>query len=189
MKSLLLIVAILVAVAVPSFATPYIRYIGENGAPVWKSAGFDVSPRTPLNTVGVVNVGLLTHSTADGSLCAKLNLGSWCVPESWVPLQASLGGSFADQLYGGLGTGFNLAPQVGALLFAKVRASSSASLQALKTAFAAQDPTKTQVRLGVDFIGSIAQDGRFVSLREGFPGRGPMRVLGNAARLNIGLAW
>jgi hypothetical protein len=177
---------------------PYFKVLGF-GAPFWKSLGFDISPRSPLNTAGVASIGVVTHSTADGSLCRTLDLGSWCVPESWVPVQITFGGSLTSQAYLGAGSSFNLAPQVGALIFSGVSTQSSGWAQAVKTAFLAEDPSKGQVRLGVDFIGSIVQPyapdaygpqgSRFVSLKEAYPGRGPLRILGNAARLNVGWAW
>lgn len=178
---------------------PYARVLGF-GAPLWKSASFDIAPRKPLDTAALGSIGLITHSTADGSLCAKLNFGSWCVPESWVPLQVNFGGSFGATAYLGFGSSLNLAPQFGALLLQGVTNQSSGWAQAVKSAFLADNPANGQVRLGVDFLGSIVQPydtsnpygpqgSRLVSLKEAYPGRGAMRILGNAARLNVGWAW
>lgn len=177
--SLLLLLA-----CIPASATPYFRPIDPNHPQV--GAGFLISPKDPIKTMAVSDLALITHSTKDGTIIPD-NWQSLIPPESWVPLQIGLGGSFTGSATIAPGMSANLAPIVAANLLRGVDGNSSGVAQAIKTALVGSG--QGYIRLGGALAGDIVNDGHFQSLKAAFPGRGIEEIIGNAARINVGYAW
>lgn len=182
MKTLLTAVLLLSATIVN--AGPYFRPLDPHH--LQYGAGFLVSPKNPLDTTAMMDLALITHSTADGTIVPD-NWQSFIPPESWVPLQAGFGGSFQGAATVSLGASTNMAPIMAATLFRAVDKNSSQFAQATKTALAGSP--KGGFRLGLALAGLATKDGHFQSLNEMFPGRGFAAIIGNAYRVSVGYAW
>lgn len=165
---------------------PYFRLF--DAAHLQKGAGFLISPKDPKATFGIVDVALVTHSTSDGTLCDRVNPSrSWCIPESWVPLQLGLGGSFNGEATVAPGTSANLSPIIAATVLRGIDKNSSGWAQAVKAAFQAENGSG--LRLGGALAGVAVRQGHFQSAKAAFPGRGIGEILGNAARVDVGYSW
>lgn len=174
----------LVLLSMSASANPYFRPIDPNHPQV--GAGFLISPKDPIKTMAVSDLALITHSTKDGTIIPD----SWqgiIPPESWVPLQVGLGGSFSGSATIAPGASANLAPIIAANLLRGVDHSSSGAAQAVKTALVGSG--QGYVRLGGALAGDIVNEGHFQSLKAAFPGRGVGEIFGNAARIDFGYSW
>lgn len=165
-------------------AVPYFKFIDPNHPQM--SAGFLISPKAPLDTVGVIDLALVTHKAGDGSII-PLSWQSIIPPESWVPVQIGVGGSFRDELTIAPGTSANVAPIIAANLMRSVDANGSGFASALKLAL--QGSAQGQIRIGGALAGKVVKNGQWQSAKEAFPGQGIGEIIGNAARIDFGFGW
>jgi len=110
-------------------ASPYLRPIDISHPQV--SAGAIFSASGIKQSVGVTDLALITHSTADGSIIPA-SLQKWIAPEDWVPLQLGAGGSFSGSAIVNVGSSVNIAPQIAALAIKALGKSSSPSAKSLQ---------------------------------------------------------
>lgn len=180
------IVLLVLAMFAPSslWASPYFRRISADN--IQQSAGFLYDPRGIESTVGVSEVALITHSTRDGSLIPR-EWWSWIPPEDWSPLAIGGGGSLEGNAVIDASASVNLAPQIGALLLKGVTSTSPRWLQVTKGALLGSSVGK--VRIGWAAAGNVVRDGVFQSFKEAFPGRGPIGILREASRIEVGYCW
>lgn len=175
------LVALILLVTPAANAASYFRFIDVNH--VQQSAAFLFDPNGISGSVGVTNIALITHSTTDGTI-VPLALQPYLPPENWAPIEIGGGGSFRADAVIDAGTSVNLAPQLGALVFARVDTSSPAWLQAAKAAAG-----NGGFRIGWAMAGNIVKGGIFQSAKEAFPGQGPLDVLKKGSRLMVGYSW
>ena len=182
---------LLLALAVPSFAAPYARPIDFSH--VQQSAALDIDPNGVAPSVIMTDFALLTHSNADGSIIPKA-WQSWCPPENWAILEIGFGGSahvsglkLAGNAIVHVGSSLNVAPQLGALILAKVDATSPTALQAVKAAMLGINGGGVRIGYGLD--GDFMYDGKLQSMKEAFPGQGALDILKKASRVTVGYAW
>jgi len=112
-------------------ASPYFRPLDISHPQV--SAGAIFSAQGIQQSVGVTDLALITHSTADGSIIPA-SLQKWIAPEDWVPLQIGAGGSFSGSAIINVGASVNVAPQIASLAIEGLGKSSSATAKALEAA-------------------------------------------------------
>ena len=148
--------------------------------------GFNISPKNGLSTTETTDVALITHSTADGTIVPQ-SWQSWLPPESWVPLQVGIGGSLQGDFVVAPGMSVNISPIIAQNLLGWIGTSSNSFLQSLKVALSGS--SQGQIRLGGTFLGTLVKGGTWQSPAQAFPGRGFLDIVGNAARLNFGVAW
>jgi len=129
--SLVLVSLGLLECAAFSHASPYFRPIDISHPQV--SAGAIFSASGIKQSVGVTDLALITHSTADGSIIPA-SLKKYLAPEDWVPLQIGAGGSFTGSAIVNVGASINIAPQIASLAISALGKSGSASAKALQTA-------------------------------------------------------
>lgn len=165
-------------------ANPYFRLINPSHPQV--GAGFLISPKSPLDTTAITDIALVTHSIADGTIIPE----SWrsvFPPVAWTPLQLGFGGSLKGDAIIAPGTSANIAPAVASILMGRVDGSSSGAAQAIKAALAGSGPG--QIRLGGALACTLTKAGVFQAAKDACPGRGPLEIIGNAARVDAGYAW
>lgn len=167
-------------------ASPYIRFMDGDPAHPSISTDFNIAPKNLKDTTGVLDIAILTHANRDGSII-PVSWRSWLPPESWVPFQLGFGGSIRGNAVISPGTSANISPIIAQDLLGWVGNSSSSWLQAVKAGLAGSGAA--QVHLGVSLQGQIVNGGTWQSAKEAFPGRGIGEIIGNAARVNAGLAW
>ena len=149
-------------------------------------AGVNFSLVDPGRTSATTDIALVTHSVKDGTIIPA-SIQPYYPPVAWTPLQLGLGGSFAGDFVGTIGTSGNLSPTLAAIMLRGVSKSSNPALQALKSAL--EGSSSGIIRLGFVFQGEIVRGGQFQSFQAMFPGEGFGDILYNALRLNTGLAW
>ncbi len=181
MKNML--AGLLLAVAVPSYASPYLRPFDP--ANIYQSAGcgFDTTGHAPAACTAAVAV--LTHDTADGSIIPW----AWqplLPPEDWAVAFGG-GGSFKGEAIISGSLTFNVAPQIAALAFKAVSASSPLWVQNVK-AFA-EGSANPSLRLGAGFYGTVVHEGHFQSFAAAFPGSGIVDIMNRSKRVEVGVAW
>lgn len=185
--------AILVAVLLSSqaHATPYARLMDP--AHVHQSAAVLIDPNGAQPTVAVMDVCTVTHSTADGSII-PMAWRSIIPPENLCLLGIGGGGSAGwrgGRLRGSavvdINTSVNIAPQIGALMFAGINNTSPVLFQAVKAAML--NTNGNGVRIGGGLAGNAIKDGVFQSVKEALPGRGVLDIFKQASRVNVGYSW
>ena len=110
-------------------ASPYFRPLDTTHPQI--SAGAIFSAQGIRQSVGVTDLALITHSTADGSIIPA-SLQKWIAPEDWVPLQIGAGGSFSGSAIINLGASVNIAPQIASLAIEGLGKSNSSAARALE---------------------------------------------------------
>lgn len=190
MKKLLMLYSFM-ALAGQAGATSYVRLMSASA--IHQSARMLFDPNGIQPNVGVTDIAILTHSTADGSIIPK-SWQSWCPPENWVPLEIGAGGNVGftgGRLTGNAvidaGTSLNIAPQIGSLAFNQVGDRSPPWLQAFKTAFLGYNGSG--VSIGGGLAGNIVSNGIFQSAKEALPGRGFLDITKRASRVSLGYSW
>jgi len=190
--------AVMLTFAVIAAGSPRVSFAGTyfhlmKASAIHQSASISIDPNGVEPTVGVTDIAIITHSTADGTIIPA-RWQSWLPPEDWAPLTLGGGGNPAIQngkLAGTsvitTGMSVNIAPQIGAFAFKNVGSGSALWLQALKAAFLGYNGSG--VRMGGGFAGDVARNGVIQSPKEMFPGQGLGDVLKKATRATIGFAW
>jgi hypothetical protein len=148
--------------------------------------GFDIAPKDLSQTTGITSLALITHSDKDGTLIPE-RLQAYIPPVSWAPLAVGFGGSFKQEVVLDIGTSANVSPAVAKLLMRGVDSSTTGWAAAIKRAL--EGESKAQIGLGVSLGGSWVKDGVFKSMKQMFPGCGPLEIVGNAARLSVNGGW
>lgn len=151
------------------------------------SAGFGISPKSPGNSAGLTDVGIVVHPRDPANSIVPESWRSFIPPESWVPLQFSFGGNFKGEAVGGFGSSANLAPIFAGLFLRNADERSNSVAGQVKSFMLGHQ--SAQLRLGANLMGDWIKDGHFQSLRAAYPGQGFFDIIGNAARIDVGLGW
>lgn len=191
MKTLLAVVALLVAVAFPVQAKQfgflpdhYLRPIDFTHPEI--AMGFDIAPKDLSETTGITSIAIITHSDKDGTLIPE-RLQPYFPPVAWAPLAIGFGGSFNQEVVLDIGTSANVSPALAELLMRGTDSGTTGWAAAIKRAL--EGESKGQIGLGVAFGGSLVKNGTFKSAKQMFPGEGFMDVFGNALRLSVNGGW
>lgn len=171
----------------------YFRLV-SGGNMVW-SAGttYDLHGIAPITYL--TDLGIITHSSADGSVIPaswqKLGISA----EDWVPLQVGAGGS--AKIVGGrltgnavvaFGTAGNVAPMVLGWAVSNIGPSAPAALQIAKAAIVGDGTDYVKLRIGYVFQGQAISGGTLQSAKEAFPGRGVLDIANKSGRLELSVA-
>lgn len=193
LHALVVVLGMCTLLASEASAGPYFRFMGMKRDEAGKlrlhptvGSGFNVDPRSPMDTAGITDLSIFTHDTADGSLIPG-PVREYIPPFAWSPLLVWYGGSFRGELNGGFGTSYNVSPAIATWAMGRIGDSSKPWLRAIKTAMLAEQGK--QFRIGVNFGGQVLKDGEFRSLKDAFPGQGFFDIMGRNAKISVGLAY
>jgi hypothetical protein len=183
MNRMIAVLALLAALAAPARATPYARVFDPANIYQAAGCGFDTTGHSPAACT--TDIGVVTHSTADGSIIPW----AWqplLPPEDWA-LSIGGGGDLKANSVINFSASVNVAPQLAALAFKAVDASSPQYLQDIKTF--ASGTGNARLRIGLGLYGAATKDGHFQSFAASFPGQGILDIFNRAKRVEVGLAW
>lgn len=154
---------------------------------IHQSASSLIDPHDPGATTALVtDIAVFTHDTKDGSIIPEGARG-FLPPEDWA-FAVGGGGSLQKDFIVDANFTVNVAPQVGAAVFAKVGSGSPPWLQGTKALFLGTSQYG-QVRLGWALAGNIVKGGVFQSACEAFPGAGILDIFNRGSRAVVGYSW
>lgn len=191
MKKMIIALALLL-IGLNSSANPYFRPIDIHHTQTDAINLFKLSDGQYIGSV--VDLALVTHSNADGSIIPQKLQDIGFLPEPWVPLQVGFGGNVHQNALIHLGASANVSAFVAGSIIKACGGISGPKAKAVADFMTTGLDLGAKYGIigfsaGIGIAGNIVTDGHFQSLRAMFPKQGFGENLKNSSAYSLGLAW